>query len=41
MSFVSLSIAHNRTEPLPAPDAARSLFRQTVTALTQEDTDAQ
>lgn len=36
MSLVSLPIAHNRTEPLAAPDAARSLLLHTVTELTQE-----
>jgi hypothetical protein len=41
MSLASFSIAHNLTKPLPAPDAARSVFLQTVTALTQEYTDEQ
>jgi len=41
MSFESLLTSHNRTKPLPAPDAARSLFLQTVIALTQENTDIQ
>lgn len=39
MPFDSFSIVHNRTDPLPAPDAARSLFLQTVSALTQESAD--
>uniref|UniRef100_A0A7C9CI94 Uncharacterized protein n=1 Tax=Opuntia streptacantha TaxID=393608 RepID=A0A7C9CI94_OPUST len=36
MLLFSVSIAHSRTEPLPAPDTARSLFLQTATELTQE-----
>lgn len=39
MSFSPLSIAHNRTQPLPAPDAARSLPLHTVSELTQEYVD--
>lgn len=39
MPFDSFSIVHNWTDPLPAPDAARSLFLQTVSALTQESAD--
>lgn len=39
MSLVSLSMAHRRTEPLPAPEAARSLPPHTVTELTQEYAD--
>lgn len=35
----SLPIAHKRTKPLPAPDAARSLLLQTLIEPTQEYTD--
>lgn len=38
-SLLSFAIAHKRTEPFPAPDAARSLFLQTVMELTQEHAD--
>lgn len=41
MALLSLSTAHKRTEPLPAPDAARSLPLQTVTELIQEYVDEQ
>lgn len=41
MPFGALSTAHKRTEPLPAPDAARSLPLHTVTELTQEHADKQ
>lgn len=39
MSLVSLPTAHKRTDPLPAPDAARSLPLQRATELTQEYAD--
>ena len=39
MSLLSLPMDHKRTEPLPAPDAARSLLLQRATELTHEFTD--
>ena len=39
MSLLSLPIDHKRTEPLPAPDAARSLLLHRATELTHEYTD--
>lgn len=36
MPLFSILIAHNRTHPFPAPDAARSLFLHTATEPTQD-----